>query len=131
MRRFLSLVVLAVVFGLAGAFAGVTACRLGGWPRSEPRTIFDVARVARDRGLVARGDSKDGQIKYTLVISRRPLTYEQICDGHVAVRRYTGIVYATEHAEWVISRDDKADLYWGEIALNGDPALIDELIRGR
>lgn len=128
---FKDFLVLAAVFGVAIGVTGVVVSRAVDTSRKAPKTIFDVALAARERGLSARSDTVDGRIDYVLVVSRTPLKWEQVREGGLAVRRYPGVVYAREQQPGVHNRADEADVYWGEVALFGDRALIEELVKGR
>jgi hypothetical protein len=105
----------------------------GTWRRAGPRTFDDVIAIAEPFGLYYASDDIGGIPKGRLVLSRLPLTCDRAARVRINVPQHpcwigTVAVYTTA-AQMAPNYDPTCSVFWGEMFVYGDPALV-ELLTG-
>jgi hypothetical protein len=130
----------AVVAGATGAalLLALTLDRVAAPAPPQFRDVCELKAWAEARGLCCQSDREDGRVQRTLVVSTRPLTWQQV--AHMCRIRLPGRERGPERGwdgiVWAINRDPTGIRLvqppwegecrtWGGILVMGDPRLLD------
>lgn len=100
-------------------------------PPPGPQSLTEVAELAERQGLYARSDRRDGKIMNRLLVSDRPLSFEQTTGLRINEPRHprwAGVAAVSFPGKFYRGNDDpEFSVYWGETLVYGDREIIRRL----